>query len=109
MAETPATGILKFKEHADGSVTYQVACDCTDPSHNIMIEVESDQDGFNDTALTFYVEASYNNYSNPFWRRFKDCVKIMLGRRVDYSADIMMNEQTTKNLISVLKKSVFKK
>lgn len=64
-AEKPAEGILKQGDFGD-AVFYKVECQCGDPDHEIVFEVEADETGVN---VNSYVTAKTDYWSELFKKR----------------------------------------
>jgi len=65
-AEAPALGIMKTKDFGD-SVWYNVACECSDSSHDINFNVSVEDDVI---AVNTHVESRTDYWSETFDKRY---------------------------------------
>lgn len=91
--EVPATGISKVSESKSHS-TFNVQCDCSDPEHSIMLDIER-EDVF--TTLSIYVTTEL-----PFWQRnfnrLKIAFQVLFTGRFKAERCLILQEQQAINL-----------
>jgi len=97
--QQPAVGIYKNKDWGD-SVTYGVACDCTDPSHQHDVWIEADECGVTITT--------YTQQKTKFWElnRFKIIWTLLTKGYVEYEASIVMTKQQALNYAETIKSAI---
>lgn len=93
--EIPATGILKTNDWGD-SKWYYVACDCTDPNHGHMCEVEADDLG---VTVHIYATATTQYWSKNRWKQIWD---ILTKGYSEYEAVTILKEQQAVNYANTL-------
>lgn len=126
-AETPAEGILKTNDFGD-SKWYQVVCGCSQPDHQLTVEVEADETG---VSVNTYVTAKTDHWTesikkrydidNPYlqeldwflkdlWNGFVSRVKltwaIWFKGYVHCESTIIMSEQQALNYAETLKSAI---
>ena len=98
--EKPAEGILKQSDFGD-SIWYQVQCECTDPDHCHVVEVEADLE-VRDVAVHIYTDVS-----TPFWSksRWKMIWEILTTGCAKHQACIILQSQSAVNYAAALKEA----
>lgn len=98
-AQIPAEGIYKNKSWGD-SVTYSIACECSDPNHQHDVWIEADNCGVSVTT--------YTQQKTKWWEfnRFKIIWKLLTTGYVEYEANLIMTEQQALNYSETLKKAI---
>lgn len=100
-AQQPAQGIMQTSEWPDAK-TYTIACECTDPDHqvNMWIEVDSDNDT-QDVQVAFYVDTW-----TPFWdskfNRFKAAWDILVKGVNRQEHHMILRKQAALNFASTI-------
>ena len=91
--EVPAIGISKVSESKTHS-TFNVQCDCSDPDHSIMLDIEK-EDEF--TTLSIYVTTEL-----PFWQksynRLKIAFQVLFAGQFKSESHLILQEQQAINL-----------
>lgn len=97
-AEKPAWGISKQGDYGD-SIWYHVECECADPDHCHIIEVEADL-VTRDVSVHLYTEVT-----TPFWSksRWKMIWEILTTGRAKHQACIILKDQSAVNYAAALK------
>jgi len=98
-AQTPAEGILKVSEN-QSSITYHVECECTDPDHSQILEVEADSDGY--ISIQIWTKISNDHRRN----RFSLMWEALTRGYVTADTSIILKEQAALNYAETLKKAI---
>jgi len=98
-AQEPAEGLLKVSEYGN-SIAYQVACDCSEPDHAQVIDIEADDDGF--VVVTIYTDTSNDHRQN----RFSLMWEALIRGYIKTNASIILTEQVALNYTTALTKAM---
>ncbi len=92
----------------DKSVFYRVACDCTEPDHDMTIEMEIDND-FPNIGLHIYAKLESSVYwggSNWFerqWKRIKYSMSLLFKGWIEVEQEFLfINDEHISNFIEAL-------
>jgi hypothetical protein len=93
--QTPAQGILKLNDYGE-CIWYQVSCECTDPDHAHLVEVEAD-----DIGVTVHI---YANVTTPWWSksRWKQIWQILTRGYAETEIVTILKPQQAINYANVL-------
>ena len=103
--QLPAQGIMQTASYSDGK-SYVVACECSDPEHqvNVWIEVDGDEET-QDVQVAFYVDTW-----TPFWdkkfNRFKAAWDILVKGVSQQQHHIILRKQAALNFANVIESTV---
>jgi hypothetical protein len=98
--EKPVCGILKQSDYGD-SIWYHVECECMDPDHCHVVEVEASPETC-DVLVHLYTDVS-----TPFWSksRWKMIWEILTIGRAKHQACIILRPQSAVNYSAALKEA----
>lgn len=101
----PAQGIMKTADYGDAK-SFRVACECTDPGHdvNAWIEIDSDRE-IREITLGFYVETQ-----TPFWskgfNRFKAAWDLLVKGSHRSEHHLVLNRSSAENFAQAITDSI---
>jgi hypothetical protein len=90
--------IMKLYESQHG-IVYRVACECTDPDHDTIIDIDYDNE-IGVVSVEFYKNFEWSSYwrSNHWWeekwRRIKAVVKLLFTGRIQLEDSVIFTEST---------------
>jgi hypothetical protein len=96
--QTPAEGILKVNEWGN-SIVYQVECDCTDPDHAHIVEVEANDDSYITVMIYTKDVTKKRNRFGLMW-------ELLTKGHVQREASVIMTEQVAVNYAATLEKAI---
>ena len=99
-AEKPAWGISKQSDYGD-SIWYHIECECTDPDHCHIVEVEADPET-HDVLVHLYTDVT-----TPFWSkcRWSMIWEILTTGRAKHQACIILRPQAAVNYSAALREA----
>lgn len=103
-----STGVMKIIE-GPGYVFYRVACDCSEPDHDITLELEVDPQDYPIFSLNIYsnlyVDTFWGN-KNIFsraWKRIKIALKVLWSGYVETGSNfLLMKDENIDAFINAL-------
>ena len=97
--------VMKIHEF-DKSVFYRVACDCTDPEHDMTIELEVDEDILGLHIYSNLETSIYWGYNNWFTRQYKKikyCFRLIFLGYIEVEQEFLfMEEEHINDFIKAL-------
>jgi hypothetical protein len=101
----PALGIMKTSEWPD-AVSFRVACDCHDNSHDVDVWIEAERDDeTREITITFYRELD-----TPFWEvgfnRFREAWRILWHGRSRFSGSLIIPSETAQHLCDAIQTQI---
>ena len=126
-AQIPAVGIMKIGDWGHSKM-YRISCDCSNPDHDLTVEVEADDFGVNvntfATIKTDYwsesikvnnaiendvlqdIEWTFKGFVNSFIRKVKLTWDIWARGYVQAETTITMSEQQAINFATTLRSAI---
>jgi len=95
-SKEPISSMVMKTSEGPGYVFYRVACDCTDPDHDIILELEVDPKGYPIYSLNIYsnldINANWqdNNFFSKAWRRIKIAIKVLCTGYVEIGSNFLL-------------------
>ena len=69
--------------------TFITRCECMDPDHDIIVEVEKDTE-WDMITLAMHTQLSLKNtYYNNLWSKLKICWKILTNKKVTFDSEFI--------------------
>jgi hypothetical protein len=97
--------IMKTHEFPD-AVFYRIACDCGDPSCDICIELEKDEDmpyvDLNIYKTLYYIADNYSPFYKVLWRKIKAICSILFIGHIKIEEVFLMRESQINGFIQAL-------
>ena len=94
--QTPAEGIMLLRDYGKAK-TYHVECECTDPDHSHVVDVEADED----FGVTVEI---WTTAETPVWgtSRWKLLWQLLTKGTIKYNVAIILREQQALNYVTAL-------
>ena len=99
-AQVPAKGIVLNDKYGSDCESYSVECDCTDPNHAIHVWLEVDDQFEELLVVTFFTEQTLT--PKTFLDRLKMIWKLVTGRNVALSQELILGPQAAYNFTTVI-------
>lgn len=100
---------MKFDEHEDGSSYWRVACECSEPHHDVQLYFETMDEDFEDVSLCLSMEIGFytrwGRWEN-FKRRLHAAVTILFTGRYEMTGEVMLNKDGMIAMKTALDKGV---
>lgn len=129
-AETPALGISKLRSYDSNAMVYKIDCECCDPNHYHIVEVEADKE-VNEVIVHIYTETTTDYWTeyveqssktdndylyhlrwniayaiNESVRRIKIATRAIFRGCIQREATLILNKQQALNYARAVEKSV---
>lgn len=108
-----SNNVMKLKEFKE-SVYYRVGCDCMEPSCDLTMEFEFDEDCKDILFLNFHQDLVWDPYYHHeymivrFWRRIKCSLRMLFKGRVEVQGGLVMRKEHMKGLQEAIKEGIEK-
>ena len=100
-SETPAYGIMKTASYKNAE-TYQIACDCHSPDHNVDMWIEiNKEDDLDLINVSFYTKATASFWT-PKFNRFKLIWEILTTGYYQAEHHLILSEQAARNMADTI-------